>query len=110
MIVRDCRLIWAGIVVACLAAGCLNPRYTRLPRLISGDPRAERADLERHDPFPSRTLGTETFTRPQGHIDQRSDVRRIREEAALRGMNRNPPVTQPFPQSSRKPYPDTVPD
>jgi len=104
------------VTVACCAAGCVNPQSTRLPSVYGGDPRldpadqqrVERRDLERHDPFPSATAGPQTFTRPQGHVDQRNDIRRAREEALLRGLNRNG-VTTP-PSSRSDPYPDTVRD
>jgi hypothetical protein len=103
------------VSLACCATGCLNPQTTRLPSLTSGDPRiadpqerdrAERRDLERHDPFPSNSAGPQTFTRPRGHVEERTDIRRIREEAMLRGMNRNGVDSQP--SSKLDPYPDTV--
>jgi hypothetical protein len=102
------------VTVACCATGCLNPQSTRLPTLYGGDPRldprdqqqVERRDLERHDPFPSTTAGPQTFTRPRGHVEERTDIRRTKEEALLRGINRDG-VTTP-PSSQRDPYPDTV--
>lgn len=103
------------VILACCAAGCVNPRTTRLPSLYGGDPRlsprdqevVERRDLERHDPFASNSAGPQTFTRPRGHVEERSDIRRTREEALLRGMNRNG-VYSPPPSSQADPYPATV--
>jgi hypothetical protein len=103
------------VTVACCAAGCLNPRTTRLPTVAGADPRfeprvqqqVEGRSLERHDPFPSESAGPQTFTRPRSYLDDRSNIRRTREEALLRGMDRNGVVAPP-PSSKQEPYPDTV--
>ena len=106
------RIIGAMLVASCCLTGCLNPRTTRLPSLSSGrtpeEQRAEKLDLERHGPFPSRTAGPVMFTRPQGHIEPRTDVRQTKEQAILRGMKREPNVPAPFPSSGNDPYPNIV--
>ena len=99
--------LFAAALLLPLLAGCLNPRTTRFPTWYVGDPRVEQRALERHDPFPSRTMGPETNVRPQGHINQRSDIRRLNEENALRGLDqrRIPPGSAP---TTTDPYPATV--
>lgn len=92
-------------LLSCLA-GCYNPSV-RLPTWQVGDPRVEQRALERHDPFPSRSMGPELYTRPPGYIEQRTDVRRLREENALRGLDRNRIPTGPG-ASTNNPYPDAV--
>jgi len=76
--------------------------------LSAGHPEVERRGFEQHDPFARNELGPKTFTRPQGYVDQRSEIRRIREEQALRGLDRRRVPAQPPPNSSRRPYPGSV--
>lgn len=99
---------WAPALAAILLSGCVNPMTTRLPTLATVDPRVEKRSFERHDPLPSKTAGPETFSRPRGFIEQRSEIRRTRENARLRGLNRDRiPPTPPI-RSSELEYPDTV--
>ncbi len=96
-----------------LAAGCLNPQTTRMPRLNGDplhDPRKEQASLEYYDPYPSRSLGPDTFSRPQGYNDQRSDTRRIREAQILRSINRDGQRTDPPTPTTQNNYPGVVRD
>ncbi len=98
-------LLFVGTV--CLG-GCLNPMTTRLPTLATGDPRAEKRSLERFDPFPSTTEGPATYSRPRGFIEQRSEIRRTRENERFRGFNReNVPEGQAIPSAELE-YPNTV--
>ena len=79
-----------------------------MPTFATGDPRLEKRDLERHDPFPSRTAAPDTQTRPRGFNVQRSEIRRIREEDALRGLQRRQEVPANKIPTSQLEYPQSV--
>lgn len=96
---------WFAAAILLLAAGCLNPQTTRFPDLRLVDPqqhpqsevtRRERLSQEFHDPFPSNDMGPNTFTRPQGHIENRANSRRVQQAQILRnriqdGYSPDPP-------------------
>lgn len=108
---RFVRAIALAAATAFLSAGCLNPRYTRLPTFRFGNPVAERENLERHDPFPNSEFGPDTFARPRSFINSRTNIRRIREEEARRGTNAPAPpfggASPPGPASQGS-YPGVV--
>lgn len=78
-------LAGAGIAVAAGATGCVNPGRTQLPTVAPGPPAAERRSLERFDPYPDRTLGPETFTRPSEFRQGRAPQRQAAENRLLQG-------------------------
>ncbi|MFQ5732077.1 MAG: hypothetical protein ACE5KM_08985 [Planctomycetaceae bacterium] len=95
-----------AIAVGC-TIGCARNPSVRLPTWHVGNPEVERRSLERHGAFPSRSMGPPTDTRPQGHIEQRTDVRRLREENALRGLDRRGIPAGPG-STTNFPYPAAV--
>jgi hypothetical protein len=103
--VRRGLFVLAGIVSI---GGCLNPSSTRMPRFETGSPRAEKVGLQQHDPFPSSTAGPDTFSRPRGFNQQRTEIRRIREAELLRGMNREQNLSSPQVPAAELEYPNTV--
>ncbi len=97
-------------VVASLAEGCATPVTTRLPTFATGSPNAERKAFERDDPFPSASNGPETYSRPRGFTEQRSEIRSMRENSRFRGFNRDGASPDPGIPSSKLEYPNTVRD
>ncbi|MCH8829708.1 MAG: hypothetical protein IID45_09045 [Planctomycetes bacterium] len=95
------------VLSAVLLSGCLNPARTRLPALQTGSPQAERKALERHDPFPSNTAGPDTFVRPRGFTEQRTQSRQIREDEVWKQRRRDRQI-QPGAPSSQREYPQSV--
>lgn len=63
-------------------AGCLSPKYTRLPTLRPSDVESERQALTYHDPNPDRDMGP-PIDRPRGFDRPRAEPRRILEHQAI---------------------------
>ncbi|GAB4145881.1 MAG: hypothetical protein Tsb009_18210 [Planctomycetaceae bacterium] len=101
-----------AIVGIVFPSGCLSPDTTRLPRWETGSPRAEKAGLQFFDPFPSRTAAPDTFSRPRGFIDNRTEIRRTREAEAKRRLQQQLQQQQgptlPSQSSSLFEYSETV--
>ena len=104
-----CLLRWFerfGLFTAVLLlAGCPAPQTTRLPTLEQGHPLVEKRSMERHDPFPDRELGPDTYARPREFNDQRTQTRRALEERMLQGMQGVGPAPPQIPGAQ---YPDAV--
>lgn len=73
----------AGLLIPLLfAGGCAGET-----RFLSLNPRptsTERKAYEIHDPFPDESAGPETFSRPRGFINPRTDERREFELRTIR--------------------------
>lgn len=102
------RVAVLSIIVASLVGGCVTPMTTRLPTFATGSPKAERKMFERDDPFPSATNGPETYARPRGFTDQRTEIRSMRENSRFRGFNRDGASAEPGIPSAKLEYPNTV--
>lgn len=92
--------------------GCINSQTTQLPQVQPQHPSVARQEFGRHDPFPNRTAGPDTFTRPRGFNNPRAEARRIQENRLLRGMNNRQHNQQQTPQhripTTQQNYPHAI--
>src|SRR5262245_31933655 len=89
--------------------GCFSPRNTELPQLQTGPPAVENQSYQLHDPFPDRTAGPDTLSRPRGYDRQRTESRQAKENSMPNGVQRGfdpmtpapggPPTSWQYPQS-----------
>jgi len=94
-------------ILACLAAGCINPYTTRTPQVASRGSEYERRESQIQDPYPDRNLGPDPGFRPLGFQDQRSEVQ-LAKDRSYAGFIRTQAVRQPVPMPGAPVYPDSL--
>lgn len=97
---------WLVPVCGLLLAGCVNQQHTRLPRLGFGDPQAEKATYNYHDPLVDQDAGP-FVERPRGFDVQRTEPRRAMEHRVNPAGYNDDPAAAGLPPSAAK-YPNTV--
>ncbi len=74
---------------------------------MNRSPAVEKRAFSLHDPLPEQDAGPDTFSRPRGFIDQRSEPRRTVEGRPLLDNAPTGLGVQPGPGTSE--YPEVVP-
>lgn len=110
MLTRPALTSFFLIAVFASLNGCLSRRDTELPKFQSGPPAVENQSYQLHDPFPDRSAGPDTLSRPRGY-GQRTESRQAKENSMPNGVQRGLDPTLPpagGPPTSWQ-YPQTVP-
>lgn len=92
-------------------SGCLNSRDTSYPQLQTGPPTFENRRYQVHDPFPDRSAGPDTMSRPRGYDRQRTEPRRAVDNTMPDGIQGGFGTMSPAPMNGPTSwqYPQTVP-
>lgn len=98
-----------GLFAAVLGCCGCSPYTTRLPTFGFGPPLAEKRAYERNDPFPNEELGPDTYTRPRGFVEPRTEERKSLEGRILNNVQPESASPYPTPPMTGSDYPDAVP-
>jgi hypothetical protein len=85
---------WWMIVL--VLAGCQNTPETRFLSWFPRPAAQERRSYDLHDPFPDEQLGPNTFTRPRGFVQPRTEQRKTNDLQFLQAAREFAPRTQAF--------------